>query len=89
MYQQESTCIKILRQRILRMPLPPDSDLLVDELKRIQLQCSAWLNNLKATLPSFNVEFYGWKVKGDYDLVPKWVRGKQLPPSNASSNETN
>ena len=45
------------------MPLSPDTDLLIEELKRIYLQYCVWLDAVKATIPSLKIEFYGWKKK--------------------------
>ena len=47
-----------------------------------------WLNALKAILPSLNIEFYGWKMGGDYNVVPEWFSENQLPPSMVNSSET-
>ena len=44
------------------MPLPPNPDSLVEVLKCVHLQSYVWLNAIKATLPSLNIAFYGWKV---------------------------
>ena len=41
------------------------------------------MNSLMALLLPLNVEFYGWKVRRDYNVVPKRVRDNQLPPSMA------
>ena len=64
---------------MLSMSLPPDPDSLVEELKRVHLQCSFWLNPLKASFPSLNIDFYVWKVRGDYNVVTKWLSGNRLP----------
>ena len=46
------------------------------------------MNAAKATLPSLNIEFYGWDMKGDYNAVLKWFKGIQLPPSMSNSSGT-
>ena len=35
----------------------------------------------KFNLPSLNIEFYGWKMRGDYNGPPMWFSGNQLPSS--------
>ena len=70
------------------MPLPPNADSLIEELKHVHLQCYVWLNALEATLPSLNILFYGWQVGGDYEGVSMWFNENQLPSSIASSSET-
>lgn len=46
-----------------------------------------WINSLKVALTSLNIEFYRWKVRKDYNLVPKWFSGNQRPPPMANSSE--
>ena len=46
------------------------------------------MDAFKATLPSLNIGFYGWKVKGDYNAALKWFKGNRLPPSMANSSKT-
>ena len=46
-----------------------------------------WINSLKVALTSLNIEFYRWKVRKDYNLVPKWFSGIQRPPSMVNSSE--
>ena len=43
---------------------------------------------LKARLLLLNIEFYGWKLRRDYNVVPKWFSRYQLPPSMANSSDT-
>ena len=52
-------------------------------------QILVWLNVLKAIFSSLIMEFYGWKVKGDHNVISKKFNGNQLPPSTGNSNETN
>ena len=47
------------------------------------LQCYVWLNALKATLPSFNIESYGWKVTGP-SVVVYW----KSPATVMANSET-
>ena len=70
------------------MSLPQDPDSLVEKLKHVHLQCYFWLNALKSILPSLNIEYYGWKLRGNYNGVPMWFSGNQLPPSMGHSSET-
>ena len=46
------------------------------------------MNALKSTLPSLNIEFYGSKVRDDYNGVPMWFNGNQLRPSIANGSES-
>ena len=66
-----------LRPKMLMSP-PPDLDSLAEELKRVHLQCYVWLNALKTPFRPLNVVFYGWKVRRDYNVAPKWFSGNQL-----------
>ena len=70
------------------MPLPSNTDSLIEELKHVHLQSYVWLNALEATLPSLNILFYGWQVRGDCEGVSMWFNENQLPSSIASSSET-
>ena len=70
------------------MYFPSDPDSLFEELKPVHLQCYIWLNDLKPTLPSLNIEFDGWEVRGDCNGAPVWFSGNQLSPSKANSSET-
>ena len=56
---KSSLTIKQLCQCHHATSLEPDS--LVEELKHVHLQNCAWLNALKATLPSLNIKFCRWK----------------------------
>ena len=67
------------------MLFPPDPDSLVEKLRLVHLQCYIWVNALKATL---NIEFYGLKVKRNYNGVLMWFSGNQLPLSMENGIET-
>ena len=71
------------------MPFPLDPESLVKELRCVHLQCYVWPNALKVTLPSFNIEYYGWTVRGNYNEVSMWFIENQLSPSMENTNETN
>ena len=70
------------------MPLLSDADSLVKKTKMCSFWCNVWLNALRATLPSLNIECSGWKVRRNYNGVTMWFSGNQVPPSMANSNET-
>ena len=70
------------------MSFLPEADSPVEELKRVRLQCLVCLNALKATLPSLKIVFHRQKVKGKYDVAPKWFTGNQLRSSVVNSTET-
>ena len=65
----------------------PDQDSPAEELKRAHLQCYPWLNALKTTLHSFNAAFYEWKVRGDYNVVPKRFSENQVSPTIGNTSE--
>ena len=50
--------------------------------------CDSLSGKVTATLPSLNIEFYGWKVREDYNRLPLWFSLNQLRPSMTNSNET-
>ena len=62
----------------LSMSFPWEPDPHVKEIKRHHLQCYVWVNDVKAVLPSLNIPIYGWKVRGNDNIVPKWFSGNQL-----------
>ena len=72
----------------LSMLLPPDPDLLVEEMKRVHLQCYVWLNALKATLFLLIINFYRRTARGNYSGLLMWFSRYQLPKSMANSGET-
>ena len=72
----------------LSMLLPPDPDLLVEEMKRVHLQCYVWLNALKATLFLLILNFYRRTARGNYSGLLMWFSRYQLPKSMANSGET-
>ena len=59
------------------MPLSPNPDPLVEELKRIQLQCYVWLILKQIYLYWCN-----------YNKTPMLFSGNQLPQSMANSSKT-
>ena len=61
-------------------PLMPDPDSLLQEIKRIHLQCFYWLNCLEYFVKRLDVEEYGWKIEDEY-VKPVWFTGKQYPHS--------
>ena len=69
------------------MPLLPDPDSLV-ELKHVHWQCYVRLNAPKTTQPSWNIEFYGYKARENYNEAPMWFSGIQLIPSMTDSSKT-
>ena len=72
----------------LSMLLPPDPDLLNEEMKRVHLQCYVWLNALKATLFLLIINFYRRTARGNYSGLLMWFSRYQLPKSMANSGET-
>lgn len=58
------------RKQKSSMLLPPNPNSLANKLKRVHSRCYFWVNALKSTLPSLNIEFYGSKVRDDYNGVP-------------------
>ena len=65
-YLSTRVCVNKNLKTKLSILLSPDPDSLVEELKSIHLQSNVLLNALKAILPSLNIDFYRWKVNGDY-----------------------
>ena len=65
-YLSTRVCVYKNLKTKLSILLSPDPDSLVEELKSIHLQSNVLLNALKAILPSLNIDFYRWKVNGDY-----------------------
>ena len=51
------------------MLLPPDPDSHVEEVKQIYLQCCVWLNAVKIS----SIDFYEWKVRGNYNWTANVV----------------
>ena len=86
MHQQDVLLYKNLETR-LPMPLPADPDLIVEELKPVHLYCYVWMNIFEVILTSFNIEFYRLKVRGDYNIIPKWFSRNQLPLSMENNSE--
>ena len=70
------------------MLLAPDPDSLVEELKCVHRHSYVWLNTLKGTILSLDIECYGWKVRRNYSEIPIGSSGNQLPPSMANSSKT-
>ena len=56
--------VKILPISKSSMPLLSGPDLLAEKIKLVHLQCYVWLNVVKATLPSLDIECCDWKVTG-------------------------
>ena len=52
------------------MLLAPDPDSLVEELKCVHRHSYVWLNTLKGTILSLDIECYGWKVRRNYSEIP-------------------
>ena len=48
------------------------------ELKHAHLQYCVFLNAFNSTLSSLNIEFYGWNVRGDYNVVSNWFSEIQI-----------
>ena len=47
-----------------------------------------WLTAVKATLPSLNIECYGWKVRENYNGTRRWFSENQLPLLIVISSKT-
>jgi len=58
----------------------PDPDSVIQEIKRVHLQCHIWINCLNSMIPELDIEQFDWKID-DNNVRPVWFVGNQLPDS--------
>ena len=68
------------------MSLPPDPNSFVKELKLLHFTALC-LAECSLTLP-LKTEFYGWKVRGDYNVASNRFIENQLPLPMRNSSQT-
>ena len=61
--------------------LPADPSSIVQEIKRVFLQCYTWVNCLNPHVRRLEPQEHGWQFdEKSSRLMPKWFTGSQLPP---------
>ena len=62
--------------------IPPDEQSAIQDIHRCHFQVLIWTHCLKAHVPDYDPELYGWKFDETQKLLlPFWYAGPQLPPT--------
>ena len=71
--------LRKISSNLRKMSLPPDSDSLIQVIKRAHLQAYIWYKADQPVIGHLNFEENGWKNENS-EITPLWSIGKQLPP---------